>query len=183
VNRFIFVLCFSLVACLPSLAQDYNVSQTPMTNGSLPRPGSDHAFVENSLDALNGQLVLSKLAVSKSTNPDVKKFAQRVIDEDNTEAAWVLSGAKFFGVKPPQALTPRDAKFLADLKAASPADFDQMYLSSYLTIHHEDIENLMTMTNHPRGSGLADHAQAQLDITQRRGDAAKALDKKLKGKK
>ena len=180
-RRLLFVLCFASLAFIPSLAQDYDVSSE--VNGTLARPGSDQKFVARSMDLMNVELAFSGIALTKSTNPDVQQFAKRVIAETKTEAGWIIPSANFYKLKAPGALTGKAATQAGQLKAASPPDFDQMYLDAYLRVHHADIENLMSLADHPRGSPLADRAEAQLQIAQRRGDAANALEKKLKTKK
>lgn len=78
----------------------------------------------------------SKALLAKSTNADVKKFAQMMIDNHGKSTAKVKAAAAEakLAVTPPK-LDADQQKMLDDIKAADAASIDAVYLAHQKTAH------------------------------------------------
>lgn len=80
----------------------------------------------------------SRLALQKSGNAKVKQFAQMMIDHHQQTTAKVTEAAKASGMKPmAPKLEPKQAKMIADLRTASAANFDGLYITQQRKAHDE----------------------------------------------
>ena len=83
----------------------------------------------------------SQIAQSKSTNPAVKRFATMLIaDHQKTTAATMKAAAKA-GLPPmTPMLDPGANASIAELKSASPADFDRLYIGQQIPAHQAALD-------------------------------------------
>lgn len=94
----------------------------------------------------------SKIAMEKSTNADVKALAE-MITTDHTASTAMLkqrAPAEAPNVAIPTALDQRRMGMLDNLRAASAADFDRVYLDQQIAAHNE------ALTLH---RGFSDHSE------------------------
>jgi len=116
-----------------------------------PAPGSDAAgqlssadqdFIEAAAHAGNAEIEASRLALEKAGSPDVKAFAQKMID-DHTKVAGelkTLAGAK--GVTPPDGPSLVQTAKIKALGMLDGDSFDKMYASQIAVSAHEDAVEL-----------------------------------------
>lgn len=72
----------------------------------------------------------SQIALQKSPNAATRKYAQSLIRDHNKTTAATTKAAAKAGMTPPlPALDPSAAPSIAELNAASPADFDRIYFA------------------------------------------------------
>lgn len=114
-------------------------SQNRTADESAPQSGQrgDAAFVNMTAQANLAEIDAGRLAVKKASNPDVKRFAQRMID-DHTQANSELSDLahkKGFDM-PTQAdeAHQKDAARLADMNGA---EFDRSYMAAMVSDHQK----------------------------------------------
>lgn len=81
----------------------------------------------------------SKIALDKSKSAAVKKFAQQMITDHTATTAQVkkIIASDKLAVTPPTELDSRRQGFIDNLKAASAADFDKVYLDQQTAAHEE----------------------------------------------
>lgn len=90
------------------------------------------------------QLETSKLAVGKSSNPEIKVIAQAEVDEQSGLDAKLKEIAAAKKAKLPSAIDEKAKKMVADLEGKSGTDFDEAYLALTAIRGHEAL--LATMT-------------------------------------
>lgn len=78
-----------------------------------------------------------KLASTKATSADVKAFAKMMVDMHTKTTAELKPLAAAAGITPPAEMDERRKGFLDNLKAASAADFDKVYLDQQVAAHDE----------------------------------------------
>ena len=94
--------------------------------------------------AANGdmyEIASSQLALQKAQSPELKKFAQRMIDEHTMTSAEMK---KVVGSMPdvtiPTAMDERRQGMVDNLKQAPANNFDQVYIAQQTASHQENVE-------------------------------------------
>jgi len=78
----------------------------------------------------------SQLALTKAQRPEVRQFAQMMIDHHTQTTAALTQAATASGMTPPPpALMPMQRQMMTELQAASTANFDQTYLRQQVPAH------------------------------------------------
>ena len=90
------------------------------------------------------EITLSKLALTKSSNAQVKDYAQKMIMDHNKLETQMKPFADQMGVAPATALTPEHQQLLDQLQALSGPDFDKQYMSDMDTSHHATLDAFNT---------------------------------------
>lgn len=83
----------------------------------------------------------SELVLKDAKNPQVRAFANMMISHHKKSTADVVAAATSDGLKPgAPKLLPAQAKMIAELKAAKPADRERMYLKQQVTAHEQALD-------------------------------------------
>lgn len=83
----------------------------------------------------------SQIAVQKSQNPAVKRYAQMLITHHQKTTAATMAAAKKAGLNPPPpALDAGATASISELRSASPADFDRIYLAQQVPAHQAALD-------------------------------------------
>lgn len=103
---------------------------------------SDRNFVQDVSEMNADEVDLSRLAVERASNPDVKKFAQMMVD-DHTAAGQKLSGvATQNGIETKADLDDSHRKLHDKLAGKSGADFDKDYMDAMVDDHQKMVDKL-----------------------------------------
>ena len=105
---------------------------------------SDKSFIA---DASQGDLTetkLSQLALDKSSNADVKTYAQKMITDHAMLELKMKPFAEKAGVAPATELTAEHQAVYDKLNGLSGADFDKAYVEAMDKDHHEDLTKFKT---------------------------------------
>jgi putative membrane protein len=122
----------------------------------------------------------SKIALQRSTDPDVKRFAQMMIAA-HTKTTATLKGliADQSNLSPPTAL-PSDLQGKLDqLGSVSPADFDKSYLDDQVDGHQSALNVMQRYAKDGDQEPLKQFAADTAPTVQQHLDKAKALRKTL----
>ena len=112
-------------------------------------PADDMAFVRKAAIAGMTEVQASKVALEKSTDANVKSFAQHMID-DHTKAGDALKTAAMQeGLAVPSELDTEHKQVVDKLSGLSGATFDRAYKTQMLTDHKEAVA---LFTNESRDS-------------------------------
>ncbi|MDB5694659.1 MAG: hypothetical protein JWN21_202 [Sphingomonas bacterium] len=83
----------------------------------------------------------SRIAVKKSPNARTRRYAAMLIQHHNKTTAATTRAAMRARLAPPAPmLDPRAAPSLAELNAASPADFDRVYFGQQVPAHQAALD-------------------------------------------
>lgn len=121
----------------------------------------------------------SKLALQKSQNPAVKRFAQMMIDHHQKTTAATMAAARKAGMTPPPPppMDPRTTASMNELKSASGANFDRMYLGQQVPAHQAALDLHKSYAANGDQAALRASAKAAVPIVQQHLTAAQALHK------
>jgi putative membrane protein len=131
----------ALVAA-PAFAQTKPATPSDAAAGTAAMEVSARQFVAKAAVGNLFEVETSKLATAKSQSPDVKKFAQMMI-EDHTKAGSELKALVGKGdtgqLAVPTKLDRPHAQKLEQLEAAAGSEFDQSYKQMQLEAHREAV--------------------------------------------
>jgi putative membrane protein len=165
----------------PSAVTNAEVAATPSANpASTDLSATDVTKAANfvTLAAASDMFEIqsSKIALQRSTNPDVKRFAQMMIDaHTKTTAALTRLVAGQSNLSLPTSL-PSDLQAKLDqLGSVSPADFDSTYLNDQIDGHQSALNVMQRYAKDGDLEPLKRFAAATAPVVQQHLDKAKAL--------
>lgn len=86
------------------------------------------------------EITFSKLALQKSQNPQVKKYAQKMITDHTKLENEMKPFASQMGVTPVTSLDSMHQQKYDQLSSMSGADFDKQYIANMDTDHHASLD-------------------------------------------
>jgi putative membrane protein len=121
------------------------MSQNPDMNAPTGQTTPiDKMFVENALKGGMAEVQLGQLALQKSSNDDVKQFAQKMVDDHTKMGDEMKPIAQQIGVKVPDGPSKKDKKTIAELQTLNGDAFDQAYIKDMVKDHKTDLNDFKT---------------------------------------
>ena len=117
---------------------------TTKTTKTTVKPSVNHADRKFLTEAAEGgmyEVEAGKLAADKGTNPDVKAFGQKMVDDHGKANDKIKQIAGDKGVKLPTELGTLDKHAIEKLQKATGADFDRLYISEMVKDHKKDVSD------------------------------------------
>jgi len=123
-----------------AIAQQTTTTQTAPATETAPRgPVNDNLFAAAAAVGGIGEVTLSELGLQRATDPELKKFSQRAID-DHTQANKMLQAlAAKHNLRLPTAADPRAQFCVQSLAGLSGAEFDRCYAKAQLIVHMDAV--------------------------------------------
>ena len=160
-NRFIVAACAACLSTSVGLAQQNSGGQTQTApagqsgygtpNGANPLAGQtagsavgqdrqvmDKHFVHTALQGGMAEVQLGQLALQKSSNDDVKQFAQKMVDDHTKLGDQLKPIAQQMNVTIPDAPSGKDKATMAKLQALNGDAFDKAYIRDMVKDHEKD---------------------------------------------
>lgn len=103
-----------------------------------PEQMMNKAFVRQALQGGMAEVQLGQLALQKSSNPDVKQFAQKMIDDHTKLGNQMKDVAMQMNVKLPDSISSKDKSTIAKLNALNGEEFDKAYIKDMVKDHKQD---------------------------------------------
>ena len=110
------------------------------SGGADAQAMKDKMFLRKAAQGGAAQVQLAQLALQKTSNEAVKKFAQRMIDDHTAITQSLKSFADELGVQTPKP-SKMDQQEYDRLSGLSGADFDREYLADMVKDHHRDLQD------------------------------------------
>jgi len=170
-----FALLFSAVLLAPALS---HAKEGALTDANILAIAT--ASHQAEIDA-------AKLALEKSSNPDVKKFAEQMVTDHSAALAKATALAAKLAVAPEEnddvTALKKDAAATADrLKALSGAEFDKAYISAQVKDHQGVLDALdKKLIPGAKNADLKKYLQELRPAVSTHLQHAKTLQKKLGG--
>jgi putative membrane protein len=148
-------------------------------------PAMDKAVVKKALEGGMAEVQMGQLALQKSSDDQVKQFAQRMVDDHGKMVEQMKPAAQQLGVKIPDGPSKGQMKNMEKMKALSGDAFDQAYIKDMVKDHKKDSSEFKQeaqSTQNPQlkqlvteGSQTIDsHLQQIQQIAQAKGTSQKA---------
>ncbi len=101
---------------------------------------ADKQFLSMAAQSDVNEIALSKLAETKTANPQVKAFAHKMVADHTTLEAKMKPFATAWGLTPPASPDPDHQAIYDKLKGLSGTDFDKEYMDAMVTDHHKALD-------------------------------------------
>jgi putative membrane protein len=103
-------------------------------------PPQDTNWLQTSISGDRFEIAGGKIALARSENATVKRYAQRLITDHSKSLHDALELAREWGMHGPPAATPSEQWELNRLKFVPRRAFDNQYISLEIKDHNQDIE-------------------------------------------
>lgn len=102
------------------------------------------------------EIAAAKIALARSTNPEVKRFAARMIHDHtySTDKLKALLASGAVKATAPTALDERREGLIGDLNAASAVRFDKIYIDQQAAAHQEAVDLFQNYSKHGDNAAL-----------------------------
>lgn len=119
-----------------------------LSNAALAQKldGPDAGMLKDIAQANLAEVETGKLALEKTSNAEVKKFAQMMVDDHSKGLADVRALAKTKGVELPDSPDLKHKAVMVEFKALQGATFDSRYVKQAGVGDHEATEKLLKKT-------------------------------------
>ena len=125
----------------------------------------DKSFIQEAAHANLEEVELGRLATEKAADPDVKAFAQKMVDDHGKANDQLKQVATVIQVVVPSGLTSRSKSEKAKLEKLSGPDFDRAYVQVVIKGHEKDIQEFTREAKREMApGGVKNLASAQLSI-------------------
>jgi putative membrane protein len=114
------------------------------TTQAKAQTDDDKKFLAMAAQADQDEIALSKLAVDKAANPDVKAFASKMIEEHTKMTESMKPFAEKWGLTPPTGPDADHQKELDKLNGLAGTDFDKEYMSEMVSDHAKALRAFTT---------------------------------------
>jgi len=163
----------SAFAALAILAAPAVAQTTSRPAGALTSTDAK-SFITNTAVSNMFEIESSRLALQKARNPDVKRFAQTMID-DHTKAAQEFTGAVQAAnqTMPPEQLDPAHQAIMNRLNGSS--DFDREYVGAQTKAHQDAVTMFKTYAAQGDSAPLKQFAAKTLPDLQKHLDTVQKL--------
>ena len=132
---------------------------------------SDHSFIEKAAKSGMEEVAISQVAVARSTNPQIKEFAQMMVSDHGGANSELTSLASTKGVT-----LPMDKTDIEKWTKRSTKDFDQEYIDKMVSDHKDAVSLFEKESKSTTGDpDLKAFALKTLPTLQAHLDKAKAL--------
>jgi putative membrane protein len=155
------------------------ISPAPL---AVPQPvalvaPADDAFVQRVAASNAAEIELSRLAYVRAQSPEVRTFAQQLVNDHRTLAIDLDNFALEHGYVIAWALEPEAVANIDRLSALSGGIFDKAYMDLMVDAHRNAVALLQTQA--ASGRATAGMANAALPIVSHHLEMARALDARL----
>ena len=179
-----------ILALAPAFAQSTSTSSSTSkktsTSSGTAKSGLSSADRKFFTDASQGGMMeveLGKIAADKGSNPDVKTFGQRMVDDHSKANDQLKDLASKKDVKLLGKLSPAKQKMVDKFSKLSGAAFDSSYMSHMVTDHKQDVAEFKKEAKSGKDSDLKAWAQSTLPTLEDHLKMAQDTNSKLHTKK
>jgi putative membrane protein len=154
----------------------FHHDQNTSTGGSTsPLSATDKAFVQDATEGNRAEIELSRVAVERASHPEVKKFAQHLID-DHTKVGDELSKlAAEKLVKGDGTLSPKHNQALSKLSKLTGSEFDRQYMAAMVDDHVTTVTKFETEARAAQDQELKSFAATNLPTLREHLEHARTL--------
>jgi putative membrane protein len=173
-----------LVCSGPSYAQqsgDAQSGNSGMTSGTSTMTSSgDTKFATEAAQGGLAEVQLGQLASEKGTNPAVKAFGERMVQDHTKLNDQMKQVAQKDGMTLPTNLDPKDQALYDRLKNESGAQFDKTYMTAMVKDHEHDIKEFQKEARAGKNPDLKQQASQALPILEQHLSLAKTAEAQVK---
>lgn len=136
---------------------------------------TDQQFIIKASQGNKAEVELGQLAMNKASNPEVKRFAERIVKDHSKANQKLNSMAKKKGVSIPENLSEEAVQLKNTLTALNGAEFDKQYMSAMVDDHQKDIDEFQNQSQQGQDKDVKHFADQSLPVLKRHLDMAQSL--------
>jgi putative membrane protein len=121
-----------------------------------------------------------KLAASKASSAEVKKFAQHMVDDHGKHLSEARSMAKTKGVQLPSAPAKKHQQAMKKLESASGAEFDKVFMQQMVKDHEDALKLVQNTAKNAKDPQLKADAEKTAPVIEKHLEEAKRIAASLK---
>ncbi|HEY0511567.1 MAG TPA: DUF4142 domain-containing protein [Thermoanaerobaculia bacterium] len=156
-NRIAMAAVAGLLALTPAFAA--STSSSKLSAG-------DTKFVKEAASGGMEEVELGKLAASQGSDPDVKSFGQKMVDDHSKANDQLKQIASQKGVTLPTGLNNMQKHDQAKLAKLSGGAFDRAYISMMVKDHKKDVADFQKESKNAKDSDIKSFASSTLPTLQ-----------------
>ena len=157
-----------------------NSNSNTQTSG---KKNSDSKFMMAAAASDMNEIGLSNQALSKSTNEDVKKLAQMMVDDHTKSSEELKPIAASKGVTLPTEMDSKHKSMMEKMSAMSGADFDREYVKTMVKDHEKAVALYQKQADGGKDAEAKAFAVKTLPVVQGHLDMSRNLMTKMTGNK
>lgn len=138
-------------------------SATPNTAGPVM---NDKTFVKKAIMGSNSEIAAAKMALQKSSNPQVQDFAHKMIDDHTKLLDDMKAVAAQENIQYKDEPSPEGKKMAKKLDVLSGPEFNKAYVNGMVKDHKEDVKDFTAEANSGKDQPTKDAAQKGLPVIQ-----------------
>jgi len=156
-NRIAMAAVAGLLALTPAFAA--STSSSKLSSG-------DAKFVKEAASGGMEEVELGKLAASKASDPDVKSFGQKMVDDHSKANDQLKQIASQKGITLPAGLNNMQKHDKAKLEKLSGGAFDRAYISMMVKDHKKDVADFEKESKSGKDADVKSFASSTLPTLQ-----------------
>ena len=127
-----------------------NASNAVGTAGSNSVSSSDQKFVNELLADGTAEVELARLANERAASPDVKQFAQMMIDDHTNAGKLLTQVATTYGIPARPPIDDKHKDLMDKLSKLRGADFDREYMNAMVDDHESAVKDVRSRVDEDR---------------------------------
>ena len=147
--------------------------------GEKDLSSGDRKFLTDAMQGDMAEIQLAQLALQKTSNPDVKQFAQKMVDDHTKMDEQIKPIADQLGVPAPTELPAKVSTLMTKLQAVNGADFDKQYTRAMVSDHRDDDAEFKKEETSGKSQAVKDAATQGEPTIAEHLQLAEALEKKM----
>lgn len=163
------IALFSLLAAIPAAS-----AQTRANS-------NDAKFIDKMAVDGTAEVELGKLAEQKSSNPQVKTFAQRLVSDHTKANQQLMSIAQRDGATPPKSADKEHSALQARLAKLNGQAFDRAFVQAQVEDHQKDIRYLQQQAQAVQDPNLKSFIRETLPVMQQHLQMAEQIENQVTG--
>jgi putative membrane protein len=140
----------------------------------------DRKFVEEAAQGGLAEVQLGTLAAQKATHPDVKQFAQRMVDDHSKANSELQQLAATKGVTVPTAIDAKTRREQEKLQGLSGDRFDREYMEHMVSDHKQDVKEFRKASESAKDPQIKAFAAKTLPILEEHLKMAQTVETAVK---
>lgn len=156
-----------------------NASSTSASSATTNNP--DQQFINDAAKGNRAEIELGKMVVEKAKDPNVKRFAQMMVDDHTKALNQLQQVASKSNITLPDGI-PDDAKDLQDkLSSESGKQLEKDYMDGMVQDHQKDVQDFQQASQNLKDKDVKMWATKTLPTLQKHLKAAQQIDSRLNG--
>ncbi len=149
--------------------------EPPTDKGDRVVTGGDLAFMNDAAPGGLAEVELGRLAAERATSPQVKQFAQQMIEDHSKAGEKLEQLAQLKKVELPPGILPQAKQTKEKLSKLSGENFDREYVKAMVQAHQKDVAGFEAVSKNATDADVKAFAAATLPTLQHHLEMIRAL--------